>query len=133
MIHPDGSHAVAYDYFAGLFGRSVLRAGLRTADGAHYVSANNEGGGAMFVNAPWIRDWEQLKIIGPSTGGPFTGDLVNILTHNGHYLTAQNGGGSGTDSTATAAGAAQQFALLKQNAGASAIADGDTVALQASS
>jgi len=89
------------------------------------------GGGLVHTGAPWLRPWEELTIIDQNGGSLLSGDTINILTHDGHYLMAQNSGGSGVEATSDHDQAWEQFKIFKQN-GTGAIGPSDVVALQSS-
>jgi hypothetical protein len=72
-----------------------------------------------------------LTIIDQNGGSLLSGDTINILTHDGHYLMAQNSGGSGVDATSDHDLAWEQFKIFKQN-GTGAIGPTDVIALQSS-
>lgn len=131
LVPPDGTLRPIYSYFADLSTKGMLRCGLRTVNG-HYVSADDAGGGAIHVNAPWLRTWEELTIIDRNGGSLVSGDSVNILTQNAHYVMALDNGGGATQATSTHDLTWERFTILKQN-GSGAIVPGDTIALQAGS
>jgi hypothetical protein len=129
IIRPDGTQTPLYGMFQNFMSRSMLRAGLSTYYG-YYVSADDGGGGAVHVNAPWLRQWEEFTIIDRNGGDLMSGDSVNILTHNGHYLMAQDNGGGAVYASSTHDLAWERFTILKQN-GTAPIRAGDIIALQA--
>ena len=89
-------------------GRDVLDDGatvhLLAADQAHYLCAENGGGGAVDATRPWAREWETftLELLGAK---PMTWDSGDVVVGAGEYLrasvTLQQDGTLIVDSTAT--------------------------------
>jgi hypothetical protein len=131
LVRPDGTNTALRGYFASLSTKSFLRAGLRTS-GGYYVSADDGGGGLIHVNAPWVKQWEEITIVDRNGGTLVSGDSVNLLTHTGNYVMAWDNGGGTTDATSEHDLAWEQFTILKLN-GTGAINIGDTIALQTGS
>jgi hypothetical protein len=77
----------------------------------HYLQA--EGGGAGLVNAggPWPREWETFELILPSATDPVLayGHPFALRAYDGHFMSAEGGGGGKVNAVATAAGAAERF------------------------
>src|SRR5205085_4435028 len=120
-----------YSYVQGVSSQAILRIGLQTS-GGYYVSADDGGGSTVHVNAPWVKQWEEMTIVDRNGGSLMSGDSVNVLTHNGHYLMAWDDGGASVDASSEHDLAWEEFTIIKTN-GSGAIGVGDTIALQAGS
>jgi len=106
LIRLDGSLTELYHYLKDgatgctddptpgpVIGKSVFHAGLRSTNN-YYVSADQGGGNAtVTVDRTWLQEWENFAILSRTNSTPSSGDSVNLLTYNGHYLSANNAGG----------------------------------------
>jgi hypothetical protein len=102
-----------------------------------YVTAalggNQTDSKAVISNQTIAGPWENFTADDLSGGTLTSGDSINLQTHNGSYLTAQNGGGTSNPQTnRRSPGTWEGFTIVKTS-GSGAIASGDTVALRTSS
>jgi hypothetical protein len=101
---------------------------LRTALQGRFVSAQNNGGGAVTATAATAQAWETFQLLDVGGGGLDSGDAVYIRTGGGLYLRAASGGGAGLDATSASAQGWEMFRIVKPQGGA--IRSGDVVGLQ---
>jgi hypothetical protein len=108
----------------GMARRSIS---LKTVVAGAYVSADNGGGGAVYVNRFVAGDWETFDIVAASGQALQSGALVQISTRNGQYLSAK----PIVTADVVVPGATERYTLSRV-AGPGPISDGDQIALQTS-
>ncbi len=128
LIRPDGTHAPVYDYFVGLFQKSVHRVTFR-AYYPYYVSADEFQAERVVADRTEARQWEHFAVIDLNGGVLNPGDQVNIISHTGHYVCAELNGGDVVNANRTQGGPWETFTILKQN-GSGGIVTNDAIALQ---
>ena len=105
---------------------------LQAHDG-HWLSAENDGGGAINANRSAPGAWETFSLLAPGGGGCVeTGRAVHLRTGAGFYWRAEGGGGATLDAAGAAAGAWEAFRMHLVGGG-SMIRAGDFIRLQAPS
>src|SRR5579872_1205869 len=75
-------------------GLSLPGVSFQTVSGGQFLSAVNNGGGAVTATASAVQDWERFSLIDINGGALQSGDGVFIQAGNGQFFQAQNGGGS---------------------------------------
>jgi hypothetical protein len=85
LIQPDGVKDRMYDYFRGELATSLHRTFFRTA-GGRYITAENGGGGSVWLSAQRPSGDSALILRDQDGGRLRNGDKVRILVHNGMYL-----------------------------------------------
>lgn len=104
---------------------------LQGHDG-HWLSAENDGGGAIDANLSAPGAWETFSLLAPGGGCVETGRAVHLRTGAGFYWRAEGGGGATLDAAGAAAGAWETFRMHRIGDG-SVIRSGDFMRLQAPS
>jgi len=129
LIRPDGSKPRVYTYLQTMLTRSVIYTALRAYGGGH-VSATDEGGSTLYVNAPHVKAWEFITLLDLNGGSLLSGDNVSILSHNGYWFMAWDNGGREVVATATSVSTWEKFTVFKQG-GTGAIVNGNQIAVRA--
>jgi hypothetical protein len=86
------------------------RRGAFTSFDNSFLSAEGGGGGALHANRPAQGPWERFSIFDINQNGLFgpkplmSGDPVCLITDNGHFVTAEGGGGRETNANRNACG-----------------------------
>jgi hypothetical protein len=85
---------------------------LRTFDGIHYLQATGSGGSSVNATPTAIGPWETFIIFKQNGGSRiiFEGDWVALQVQSGHYIVAENGGGSVVNANRVAIGPWETFA-----------------------
>jgi len=86
---------------------------LRTFDGVHYLQAAGGGGSTVNASPTAIGPWEVFTILkqnGPSQAIS-EGDGIALRAGSGHFVVAENGGGSVVNANRTAIGPWETFAV----------------------
>jgi len=112
-------------------GLSLPGISFQTLLGGKYLSAQNDGGGAVTAAASTVQAWERFSLIDVNGGSLQSGDSVFIQAGSGQYFQALNGGGSTLNAASSNQLGWETFKVVKPSGGS--IANGDTVGLQASS
>jgi ricin-type beta-trefoil lectin protein len=93
------------------------RVHLRTYDRAHFLCAENGGGGQVDATRTSAAQWETFTVVyAPGQSGPLnTGTQFSLLCYDGdRYLCAEGGGGGAIDATRSAAGPWETFTAIRQ-------------------
>jgi len=102
--------------------------GTRWGTAGKFVSAINNGGGALYSNADAQGPWESFYLNDMNGGSLENGDLVTIRTTSGWYWSATNGGGSTLNANVTTPITWEVFTVQKYGWGM--IQEGDAFRLQ---
>lgn len=86
---------------------------LRTFDGVHYVQAAGGGGSSVNAIATAIGPWEVFTILKQTGPGAqiIPGDTIALRAGSGHFVVAENGGGSVVNANRVAIGPWETFAV----------------------
>jgi hypothetical protein len=106
----------------------LMRARLRTSDGAHYIVAEGGGGSAVLADRVNPGEWETFVVAALSGGPPLDRDRVSLRTSNGRYVQAAGGGGDAMAAAGAAEGPWETFTIENGNGGP--IRDGDAIRLR---
>ena len=79
------------------------------ASGNRWISAQNNGGGAVNATATSVGAWENFTIEDINGGSLQSGDSVYIRAGNGQLFQAANGGGSSLNAGSNSRGAWETF------------------------
>jgi hypothetical protein len=110
---------------------TVANVSFKTLNG-NFMSAQNNGGGAVSATATVAQAWETFSLIDLSAGTLESGDSVAVRAGNGQYLQALNGGGSSLNAGSNDPLGWETFKIVKRS-GSGTINPGDAIGLQASS
>jgi len=102
---------------------------LQTVLVPRFVSAANNGGGAVNATATVAQAWETFSLIDSNGGSLESGDSVFIQAGNGQFFQALNGGGSTLNAGSTNQLGWETFKVVRQS-GAGTVNNGDIVGLQ---
>lgn len=97
--------------------------------GFAYVTAENGGNNFVYANRFTLGPWGTFTLWDLNGGVLTSGDTINIITVSNYFFRAVGGGGSALDTTATTAGAWEQFTIQEQG-GSGDIVSGDTVSFE---
>jgi hypothetical protein len=116
---------------------SELLVAFRTDDGAHYLTAEGDGGGAVSADRTQIKAWELFIISDLDAGSLLSGDRIQIrhvsATGESFWLTADvNGGGPGSILRANRSLPRAWETFIVRQAGGGAITGGSRITLEAS-
>ena len=100
------------------------------ASGNRWISAQNNGGGAVNATATSVGAWENFTIEDINGGSLQSGDSVYIRAGNGQLFQAANGGGSSLNAGSNSRGAWETFKIVRKN-GSGTVVTGDVVGVQA--
>jgi beta-glucanase (GH16 family) len=104
---------------------------IKTLVAHTYVGAENGGGGGVYADRYAPQGWETFELVDRNGGDLVDGDLVNLKTSGGQFLSATSGG---VNAAPSSAGANEGFriGLVAKGDGnsGSTIVDGDSVSLE---
>lgn len=92
LIRPDGTRTRTWTDLLGQLGTNLHRVSLRSASG-RYLTAENGGGGSLWASDSRPTAWSTFTLRDLDGGALRSGDEVQILSHNGMYLSQADGGG----------------------------------------
>ena len=118
---------------AGRGAESLIFGGvsLQTVVVPRYLSAANNGGGAVTATATSAQGWEAFLLEDLNGGSLLDGDHVTVRAGSGQYFQALNGGGSSLNAASQSAAAWEIFTLVRL-AGPGTLGNGDVISLQSS-
>jgi len=102
---------------------------LRTADAAHYLVAEDGGGGAVWADRRNPGLWETFTLVAADGGPALGGDRVSLRTSDArHFLRAADGGGAALNAAGEQAGPWETFVI--ESGGSDGIVAGQQVTLR---
>jgi hypothetical protein len=103
-IHADRDAIGPWESFTMSFLEGENEVSLLSWQG--FFSARDGGGGQVFANRPWVKEWERWTMIKNDDG------TVSFKAFNGHFLVAEEGGGRECWANRTAIGPWEKFIMV---------------------